>query len=180
MPGKESRIVELWTTKGFASRGRSRGNIQCIRFVVARCPVGGPLSRPRHTHYAHDTTIPRPPSITRVHTRRGVTSSSVASPGGTAYPLKDHVWRTAVPWLRESLPKGHRSRRPLTRGFCLAGEIRGTNLRESTISSLRCRELRDAHIISVPARSNDRALIMHFLSSSGRSYILEAVNNRLF
>ncbi|CAL1675219.1 unnamed protein product [Lasius platythorax] len=83
---------------------------RCIRFIVPRCPVGGPLSCPQDTlcpRYYHIASA----SITRVHTRRRVTSDlrciarrdSVSSQGPC---IKDRGTVTS------NLPKGHRSRRP--------------------------------------------------------------------
>lgn len=59
-------------------------------------PVGGPLSRLRHTMPTFTPISHLPAS--REHTLDdGETSTSVASPGGTVYLLKDRVSRTTVP-----------------------------------------------------------------------------------
>lgn len=143
--------------------------------VVPRCPVGGPLSRPRHTiptilphciclHRENTYTWARTHKHTHTYihvrsTREENINLALYRQGGQRIPFKDHVSRTAVSWLRAS-QGGRRSRSLWLASSVL--RVRGTNSREIDDSSLRRRKRSKARR-SVSARSDDRALIVHLL-----------------
>jgi len=109
-------------------------------------------------HRAHDTPHIASASITRAHTRQGATSTSVGSPGGTAYPsplslsrspsssffrsFKDRVSRTAVPWLWIS--RGSKVAEPSTRGAPYSLRDTWNEFAGINDPSLSSRKLRDA------------------------------------
>lgn len=119
--------------------------------VAPRCPVGGPLSRLRHTmptilpyciclHRKSTYTHTYTHACTYIHTRstrEGNIDLALHRQGGQRIPFKDHVSRTAV--YRDYGPSEEVEGLEAFDSRVLSCGVRGTNSREIEDSSLRRR-----------------------------------------